>query len=312
MAGCQRILITGASGFIGACLTRKLISAGHDVHLLLRKTTPSWRLSGLEGKFTIHRADLCDSASVGRAVENCRPEVAYHLAATDAADQTECLTTNVLGTANLLQAMRGLDYQAFVNVGCSAEYGPGTGAFREDDCPQPCTPYGASKAAATLLCQAEAARNKPVTTVRIFCAYGPWEAPTQFVPRVIDCCRQGKNIRVPNDSTRHDFIFVDDVVDLLGLAAADSRAYGRVLNAGTGQAHRLQEVIATVHSLGGEVDANANHVDLAASIPPGSSAIASIERTTVLLDWRPKYDLRAGLAKTWEWRQQSTLVRAAA
>src|SRR5437667_12692644 len=76
----ERVLITGGSGFIGACLARGLIARGHDVHLVRRPESDLWRLAGLEGRHTPHRADLRDVTALRRAVAACRPEVIYHLA----------------------------------------------------------------------------------------------------------------------------------------------------------------------------------------------------------------------------------------
>ena len=72
-AGRERLLITGGSGFIGACLARDLIAQGHEVNLALRATSKTWRLDGFHGRYTAHRADLCDAAALRRAVDACRP-----------------------------------------------------------------------------------------------------------------------------------------------------------------------------------------------------------------------------------------------
>src|SRR5271166_5857422 len=93
-----RILVTGASGFIGASLVRRLVAAGRDVDVLVRPGPPPARLSGLDGKYTAHRADLRDPDGVWYAVNACRPDVVFHLAAYGTrpgrADRTSILTSN--------------------------------------------------------------------------------------------------------------------------------------------------------------------------------------------------------------------------
>ena len=120
----ERILITGGSGFIGACLARRLVAEGHDVHLLLRPQANLWRLAGLEGRFTIQRADLGDAPAVSRAVQACRPGLVFHLATHGAypfqKDRADILVTNLLGTANLLAALENHDYRALVHTGSSS------------------------------------------------------------------------------------------------------------------------------------------------------------------------------------------------
>jgi nucleoside-diphosphate-sugar epimerase len=315
MAGCQRILITGASGFIGACLARDLIVARHDVHLILRDVSNRWRLVGLEGQYTTHKADLRDAEAVRRAVDASRPEVIYHLAANGAypfqKDRSTILATNLLGTANLLDALDGCDYQAFVTTGSSSEYGHKDGAMREDDHLEPRTDYAVTKAAATLLCQAEAYKGRPVSTVRVFSAYGPWEEPTRLVPYVMDCCHRGVNPKVTAGWQPRDFIYVDDVVDLLKVAAGDERARGLILNAGTGCRHIVRDMIETIVSVcgGGRVRPEFG----TEALRPGEPTcwVASVERTTVLLNWRPCYDLRAGIERMWRWYTESAALRAA-
>src|SRR5437588_13093942 len=111
----ERVLITGGSGFLGACLAHDLVSEGHDVHLLLRPQFNGWRLKDLAGRFTPQWADLCDADAVKSAVAACRPAVIYHLAAHGAypfqQDRRGILATNLLGTANLLDALVGLEYR---------------------------------------------------------------------------------------------------------------------------------------------------------------------------------------------------------
>jgi nucleoside-diphosphate-sugar epimerase len=309
------VLITGGSGFIGACLAYRLADAGHEVHLILRPEAKTWRLAGLRGQYVSHEGDIRDAESVRRAVTACRPDVVYHLATHGAypsqRDRGVILATNLQGTANLLDALEDHDYKALVHTGSSSEYGHKDAPMREDDLPEPRTDYGVTKAAATMLCQAEAFKGRPVTTVRVFSAYGPWEEPSRLVPYVMDCCRRRESPRVTPGRQPRDFIYVDDVVELLMTAAGAPRARGRVLHAGTGAQHSVRDMIETIVDVcgGGVVKAQYG----AEATRPGEPAawVASIERTAALTGWRPRHDLRAGVTAMWQWFTAASHSRAA-
>jgi nucleoside-diphosphate-sugar epimerase len=299
----ERVLVTGGSGFIGACLARRLIAAGHDVHLLLRAEANTWRLRGLEGRYTPQPADLRDADALRRVVRACAPEVVYHLATHGAypsqRDRSAILATNLLGTANLLDALAGSDYRALVHTGSSSEYGHKDAPMREDDLLQPRTDYGVTKAAATLLCQAEAFRGAPVTTVRVFSAYGPWEEPSRLVPYVLDSCLRGQTARVTAGRQPRDFIYVEDVVDLLIVAAHEPRCRGQVLHAGTGVQSSVRQMVETISLVCGGPAPEFGAVALRPDEP--ARWVASIDRTTRLTGWRPSHDLRSGIAAMRRW-----------
>jgi nucleoside-diphosphate-sugar epimerase len=306
MAGnAERVLITGGTGFLGACLTRDLIAAGADVHLILRPGSDTWRLAGVEHACRVHRADLRDGPAVARAVAECRPEVVYHVAAygvlPSQKGRSAIVATNLIGLANLLDALDGHDYRALVNTGTGAEYGPRDEPIREGDRLEPRTDYAVAKAAATLFCQAEAHKGRPATTVRIFAAYGPWEDPGRLVPYVMGCCLRGESPRLSAGLQRRDFIHVEDVVALLRAAAGEPRSRGQILHAGTGNAHSVREAVGVILSVcgGGRVAAQFGAEAVRAGEP--ATYVADAARTTELTGWRPRYDLRAGIERTWDW-----------
>jgi nucleoside-diphosphate-sugar epimerase len=314
-SGRQRVLITGGTGFIGACLTRDLVGRGHDVHLLLRPEAKLWRLESIQGQYTPHQADLRDAAAVREAVRHSRPEIIYHLAAHGAypfqKDRGAIVATNLIGTANLLDALNDHDYQAFVYTGSSSEYGHKDGPMREGDVLEPRTDYAVSKAAATLLCQAEATKGRPVVTVRVFSAYGPWEEPSRLVPYVMGCCWRGEVPKVTAGWQPRDFIYVDDVVTLLEAAASDPRAHGHILHAATGAQHTVRDMVETIVAVCGQGRVQPQFG--AEAIRPGEPTcwVGSIERTTALTGWKPRHDLRSGIASMWHWFGQEGLAQAA-
>jgi nucleoside-diphosphate-sugar epimerase len=311
----ERVLITGGSGFLGACLAYDLVAQGNDVHLLLRPAYNAWRLQGLAGRFEAHWADLCDPDAVKRAVAACRPEVVYHLATHGAyhfqKDRRAILATNLLGTAHLLDALDGQDYRALVHTGSSSEYGHKDGPLRENDRLEPRSDYAVTKAAATLLCQAEAYKGRPVVTVRVFSAYGPWEDTTRLVPYVLGCCYRGENPRCTAGLQPRDFIYVDDVLDLLKLAAHHPAAVGQILHAATGRQQRVRDMVETIVTVCGAGKVKA---EFGTEPPRPDEPVCwqgSIEHTTLLTGWRPRYDLRAGIERMWQWYVQSAASMAA-
>jgi nucleoside-diphosphate-sugar epimerase len=316
MAGSRdRVLITGGTGFIGACLARDLIAAGHEVHLILRPEAKWWRLSGLEGQYKPHWADLCDGPALRRAVADCRPEVVYHLATHGAypsqMERASILATNLLGTANLLDALAGCDYRALVHTGSSSEYGHKNAPMLEEDRLEPRSAYGVSKAAATLLCQAEAMKGRPVVTVRVFSAYGPWEEMTRLVPYVMGRCHDGIDPKVSTGWQPRDFIYVDDVLALLQCAARQSQCHGQILHAGTGRQHTVRDMVETIVAVCGSGRVRAQLGTESVRPDEPTSWVASIERTTALTGWRPRHDLRSGIEHMWNWFQTARKQLAA-
>ncbi len=297
-----RVLITGGSGFIGSALAQALIAQGHDVHLLLRPQSNLWRLADVLHRFTPHAADLLDLQSVRRTVTIAQPEMIYHLSThggyAHQQERSKILATNLLGTANLLTALEGCDYAALVNVGSSSEYGHKSGPMRETDTLAPRNDYAVSKAAATLICQAEAMRGRPVTTVRVFSAYGPDDDPRRLVPSVMANCLRGETPQITSGHQPRDFVFVDDVVELLQLAGDCRAAQGHVLHAGTGQSHTVREMVETIVAVS-RSPLTPCFGALAMRSDEPTSWVADITETCRLTGWRPRYNLRAGIERTW-------------
>jgi nucleoside-diphosphate-sugar epimerase len=314
MVAKNRVLITGGSGFIGAYLAHRLVQESHDVHLLLRAEAKLWRLTSLQGRYTPHLADLGDAKAVRAAVAASRPDVIYHLAAHGAypsqTDRTSILATNLLGTANLLTALQDHDYQALIHAGSSSEYGHVNGPMHEDTPLRPRTDYGVAKAASTLLCNAEAHNGRPVTTVRVFSAYGPWEEPTRLVPYVMRCCLRGETPRVTAGLQPRDFIYVDDVIALMRRAAETPAAVGQVLHAGTGVQHTVREMIDMIVAVCGCGRIRAEYGSLSLRPDEPTSWVAGIGTTCRLTGWHPSHDLKSGIQRMWAWMQETASAAA--
>jgi len=157
-------LVTGAGGFVGACLTRRLVKMGVKVHALAPPEGDLWRLEDILPQLTLHRGDIADEAFVRGLIAQVTPSIIYHLAAHGAyplqTNARRILTTNVLGTYNLLESLEKFPYKLFVNTGSSSEYGFKDKPMRESDLPEPNSYYAVAKLAQTMLCQYTAKSQK--------------------------------------------------------------------------------------------------------------------------------------------------------
>lgn len=237
-------LVTGARGFVGRHLTASLQRAGLPV-CSLGLTSPGTgdraakddpRFPGAiclhtpEGDVAHIEMDLADAAGLVSVLDRLRPATVYHLAAQSSAavsfrEPAATLQTNVLGTLNLLEAVRQMpvtDRPAVLMVGSAEEYGPQPAdayPLREDTTLQPISPYGVSKAAQTLLGrQYVRSYDLPLVMTRSFSHIGPGQ-DTRFVfpafAQQIAAAERGSGpalVKVGNLDAVRDFLDVRDVV----------------------------------------------------------------------------------------------------
>ena len=149
----KRCLITGASGFVGANLARRLLRGGHETHVFLRPEHRSWRLDEIASHLHAHPVDLTNRDEVRQAVHLIRPDWVFHLAAHGAySTQTgfaRMVDVNLMGCVSVLDACVDAGVEAFIYTGSSSEYGYKDHPPREDEILEPNSHYAITKAAAT-------------------------------------------------------------------------------------------------------------------------------------------------------------------
>ena len=313
----MRTVVTGGAGFIGSTLVDRLLHDGHDVVVVDDLSTG--RLENLADAFGSGRVQVAEIDVAGpdlaTVVAEARPEVVYHLAAQidvrrSVADPSFDARVNVLGTIQVARAAieAGCRRMVFASSGGTV-YGEPDPA----DLPIPETyargvtnPYGVSKRSAEdYLASFAGLYGLEAVSLRLANVYGPRQDPHGEAGVVAIFCNRlldDQTVTVFGDGLQtRDYVFVDDVVAAFALAGSSDQASGESINVGTGIASSVLDLYGALRAVTGFGREPSFAPQRAGELLAISLDCSKADR---LLGWRPEFDLRAGLERTWAWEFQ--------
>jgi nucleoside-diphosphate-sugar epimerase len=294
----MKVLLTGATGFIGRAILAELRAAQIDTVAVGRavgRANP-----GLNVPFLV--TDLLASTDLSALIRQTQPTHLLHLAwyAEHGKFWESPLNLRWLeATVRLVEAFCENGGQQVVLAGTCAEYDWQHGYCREDHTPlEPATFYGTAKDATRRLCMAVCAQHHiPCTWGRIFVPYGPGEAPARLVPALIAALRGERAPFGINANAYRDFLHVRDVAHaFVHLLTQTPGTRSGAVNICSGEPVRLSQIVTTLADLLGADPAPI--LNLPSQRPGEPPLVVGDNRQLTQLGWLPKFDLREGLKHT--------------
>lgn len=304
-----RYLITGGSGFLGAELVAALTARGDQVVAL--DIRPSRRLDSLVAQYptaSFVQGEIVEWPAVAAAMQSLRPDAVVHCAAVVGVPASlqapiQTMRVNVEGSLNVLEAMRLFGVRRMVHISSEETYGHFESDVVTEEHPQrPLMAYGISKLAVEHLGRSYAARyGLECINVRTCWVYGPG-LPRARVPKIlIDAAAAGRPLHLPSGADfAVDHTYVDDLVDGVLRVLDHPEHPFDAYHIASGTAPTLAEVVAAIGDLvpGADLSVGPGSIEFAPGVPAWRKGALDVSRAAAVLGYRPRYDIRAGIAAT--------------
>ena len=297
-------LVTGASGYIGTRLVRKLLIRGYRVVAFDLRFSQAF-VEEFDGKLLFAEGDINDKEKICSLIENNGVEYIYHLAGLKnrknlIEEFSLLMHVNYGGALSILDCAR--QYPQLIKhvilMGTTEEYGTAVAPFYETTQEFPNSAYGLSKLAATRLALLFYTQYKvPVTIMRPSITYGPGQGIEMFLPALITGLLSGKPFAMSPGQQVRDFLYIDDLIDALVVCCEDSKLCGEIVNVASGISFQLKEVAEKVAGLLQKEDTLQ-----VGTIPYRGFEIMNysinIDKIKRLSCWRPTTSFEDGIEKT--------------
>ncbi len=311
----MKILVTGNAGFIGSHLCEKLLASGHtvlgvdnfdDFYSKTQKIN-NLNFSLDSSNFTFYEVDIRDKASLIRIFANNHIDVVIHLAAKAGVrpsidNPAGYFETNLMGTLNILEAMKQFNIKNMVFASSSSVYGNNKKVpFSESDMvDNPISPYAASKKAAELLCyNYHHLYDFNIFALRFFTVFGPRQRPDLAINKFSHRIMNGLPIDIfGNGTSSRDYTFVDDIVDGIILSMKKLKGF-QILNLGNSTPVTLNHMVEAIED---EIGLFARKRYLPMQEGDVNATYADISKAQNLIGYYPSTSFETGISRFIDWK----------
>ena len=307
MSKYYKVLVTGATGFVGSNTVRRLLGEGHEVHIITRESSDKWRIRDILSNLNEHVVDLLDGSRLKSLLEQINPDVIFHLATLGIygdiqSPEEDVIETNLFGTMNLINACENIGYICFVNTGSSSEYGPKKEPMKETDICEPINFYGISKCASTLYGQYIAqTKDKPIIGLRLFSPFGHFDDKSRLMTYAITNSLKNKPLLLGNPNAVRDYIYIEDVLDVyLQSIEIASELKGEVFNVGSGSQKTISYIVNKIIEIT-DSQSEIKWNSFSGRAHDTEKWEANIEKISRSFNWLPNYHIDDGIRQTISW-----------
>lgn len=299
----KKVLITGASGFIGTPCVKALLAKGYEVH-----ATSSQPMQSKEEKLHWHQVDLLNHNEIGTLIEKIKPIELVHLAWYVAPGKWFEAHENFLWLQSSLELLKQFEYyggKRILMIGSGTEYDWNYGYCVNGKTPlSPNTYYGQCKSTlGDALINFSKNKNIQATWARIFFLYGPGEASNRLVATAVNSILKGEEAKFTHGEQVRDFLHVDDAADAIAFLLES--AHSGKINVASGSPITLKKLISQVAD-----QMNAHHLLNFGAIPPPPTdlpfVVADVKELQTM-GWKQTYTVEQGIAHTIEWWKNNLL-----
>jgi UDP-glucose 4-epimerase len=306
----RRVLVTGATGFIGRWVARRLARQGADVVAAVRSPEAMHgiaRTFGIEA--SIVALDCSDRDAVIDTLARLHPDVVFHLAGYGVRhgerDDELSRRVNVDSVRFVAEALARLGEgnwpgARLVHAGSALEYGTAGGHLVESSTCSPTTLYGRTKLEGTRVLSAVAASTGlRALTARLFTVFGPGEPDGRLLPSLIEAARTGQALSLTAGTQRRDFTYVEDAAEGLVRLGAANVPPGSIVNLATGSLHSVRQFVETAAAVLGIAPSRLRFGALPVRPEEMRHQDVSIDRLRAVTGWQPVTPIAEGVRSTW-------------
>ncbi|TKA00359.1 SDR family NAD(P)-dependent oxidoreductase [Bacillus thuringiensis] len=301
----RKILITGGHGFIGAHLVKRLVKEGAHVFILAREHANLWRLKKVLKDIQVRNGNIINAVEVQTIIKQIQPDYVFHLAAdTEHSLQDDSISkikTNIIGTANIMEAVKLVGCKKVINLGSSSEYGVTINPIHENTPLNPQEIYGITKAAATQIAHHIAERNKiNIVTLRPFNIFGEGAPPRNLFSYIILQTLQDKEVYLTKCTQTRDYCYIENIITGLILAGTNTGIKNEVFNIGSGETYPLKFYVEKIFQhFNSQREPLYGHIPY--SLHDRLGVISDIRKIKKTLNWQVTVSLEEGIENTINW-----------